>query len=97
MELLLRITPERYPLLKGAAIDVPVLTLTLVISLLTGFLFGLAPVLASSRTSLPHNALKEGGRGSGETIYRSRLRSVLVTAEFALALLLPGNQTYASE
>jgi predicted permease len=88
VRILLRITPDRYPLLKGAAIDLPVLAFTLLISTVTALIFGLVPALILSRASALTNALKEGGRGSGEVFSRSRLRSILVIAEVALALLL---------
>ena len=88
VQTLLRFSPERYPLLKDSAIDATVLAFTLAVSLLTGLIFGLAPALASSRTSALHEALKEGGRGSGEGLSRSRLRSLLVVSEVALALIL---------
>ncbi len=85
---LLAIVPDRYPLLSEASIDGRVLTFTLLVSLATGIIFGLAPALASSRSRALNDALKEGGRGSGESISRARLRSTLVVAEVALALVL---------
>jgi putative ABC transport system permease protein len=88
VRLLLRITPERYPLLNGVTVDVPVLAFTLLLSLVTGIVFGLAPALSLSRGSVLNEALKEGGHGSGESISRARLRSTLVVSEVALALIL---------
>jgi predicted permease len=85
---LLALVPERYPLLKDAAIDAPVLLFTLVTSLLTSVLFGLAPAIVSSRAGGLPNALKEGTRGSGEGSKQIRLLSLLVVAEVALALIL---------
>ncbi|RPJ60639.1 MAG: ABC transporter permease [Acidobacteria bacterium] len=85
---LLTIIPGRYPLLSEASIDGRVLAFTLLVSLATGIIFGLAPALASSRSRALHDALKEGGRGSGESISRARLRSTLVVSEVALALVL---------
>jgi predicted permease len=85
---LLRLVPDRYPLLSDATIDARVLGFTVIVSLLTGIVFGLAPALAASRSSVLSEALKEGGRGSGESIARSRLRSTLVVVEVALALVL---------
>lgn len=84
----LALVPARYPLLKDTTIDAPVLLFTLVVSLVTGLLFGLAPAIVSSRTEDLPNALKEGGRGSGEGFSRHRLLSSLVVAEVALALVL---------
>lgn len=88
VRILLRITPDRYPLLSGASIDLTVLAFTAVLSLATGLIFGLAPALALSRESVLGSALREGGRGSGEATARVRLRSALVVAEVALALVL---------
>jgi putative ABC transport system permease protein len=85
---LLTIVPDRYPLLSDASIDSRVLMFTLLVSLTTGIIFGLAPALASSRSQVLNDALKEGGRGSGESISRARLRSTLVVSEVALALVL---------
>ncbi len=85
---LITLVPERYPLLKDAAIDAPVLLFTLGVSLLTGIAFGLAPAIVSSRTGDLPNALKEGARGAGEGSTKNRLLSSLVVAEVALALVL---------
>ncbi|MGH9343450.1 MAG: FtsX-like permease family protein, partial [Terriglobia bacterium] len=53
----------------------------------TGILFGLAPALQASQTSL-HESLKEGGRVSSEGVARQRVRSLLVIGEVALTLVL---------
>jgi putative ABC transport system permease protein len=63
-------------------IDVPVLAFTLVLSLATGLLFGLAPALTAARVDLTE-PLKEGLQ------HRSgRARSLLVMAEVALSVVL---------
>ena len=67
-------------------INLPVLAFTVGLSVLTGLLFGLAPALQSSKTTLSE-ALKEGGQKSAGAA-RQRLRSVLVVAEVALSLVL---------
>ena len=67
-------------------VDRWVLAFTLVVSSLTGILFGLAPVVSALRGDVS-DPLKEGGRGS--TAGRShRLRHVLVASEVALALVV---------
>ena len=72
---------SRVALLK---IDTTALSFTFALSLLTSVLFGLVPALQLSKFNL-NEALKEGGRTGGS---RSRLRSALVVAEVALAMVL---------
>jgi putative ABC transport system permease protein len=68
-------------------IDKPTLIYTVVISMVTGILFGLAPAIQAARGSL-QEALRDGARGSGSGIKKNRLRSTLVVAEIALSLVL---------
>jgi predicted permease len=75
------------PRLKDFGFDSRVLLFTLLISLVTSLVFGLAPAVDASKPNL-NEALKEGGRGSGGGSSRSRLRSFLVIAEVALAVIL---------
>jgi putative ABC transport system permease protein len=83
--LLLAIAPPSLPRLSEARIDGGVLLFTLLVSLATGILFGLAPALQSSRVGLTAR-LKEGDRGS--TAGHARLRTGLIVSEVALALML---------
>ncbi len=60
---------------------------TVVVSALTGLVFGLAPALQAGRLNLTE-ALRDGARGSGQSGRRARVRNGLVIAEVALALVL---------
>ena len=81
------LNPGNLPRADEIGIDPPVMLFTLLVSLLTGLLFGLAPALHASATDL-HGMLKEGGRGSAGDRGGQGLRRMLVIAEVALALTL---------
>lgn len=68
-------------------IDGTVLIFTLVLSVLTSFIFGLAPAWQASKSDL-NETLKEGGRGNSGGAKQNRVRSLLVISEIALALVL---------
>lgn len=74
------------PFLKSLSLDSSILAFSFGLSLLTGIVFGLAPAIQSSRPDL-NEVLKEGGRSAGGGA-RHRLRSVFVTTEIALAVVL---------
>ena len=75
------------PQLGEVGIHAPVLVFTLVTSLLTSTLFGLAPALTGTRVNVI-NALKQGGRSGSADAHRMRLRNALVVAEVGLSLVL---------
>jgi len=74
--------------LNGSAVtlDARVLVFTLLVSLVTGILFGLAPALRASRVDL-NTALKDSGPRSGERGH-NRTRRLIIVAEIALAFVL---------
>jgi putative ABC transport system permease protein len=77
---------NRMPYLRGLDIDNRILLFTVALSILTGLIFGLAPAWLAARLDL-QSVLKEGGRSIG-ALTRTRLRSLLVVAELALAFVL---------
>jgi putative ABC transport system permease protein len=81
------IAPSGLPRLADIAIDPVVLVFTVAISLLSGLLFGVIPVLKFAKPQLA-GALKEGGRLSSAGRERHRARTALAIAEIALAVVL---------
>src|SRR3954471_19352208 len=79
--------PDSLPRSADVTLDAGALTFTLVIGLLTGAVFGLAPLLhlSADATSM---ALKEGGTRTTAGAGRNRVRRGLVAAEVALAVAL---------
>jgi putative ABC transport system permease protein len=84
---LIAFVSESIPRLKDLNFDSRVLLFTLAISLITSLIFGLAPAIDASKPNL-NEALKEGGRSSSGSAARNKLRSALVIAEVALAVVL---------
>jgi len=83
---LLSLSAGSVPDVGPIAIDRWVLAFTAGVSLLTGILFGLAPVLRVMKFDL-RQTLNEGARGSAGPLHQ-RLGAALVVAEIALAVLL---------
>lgn len=79
--------PAGMPRLEDIGIHPSVLGFTLLISLLVGVLFGLAPSFQASRLSLA-SVLQESSLGSAGGTRRSRGRAVLVVAEVAVTVVL---------
>ncbi|MBV8856909.1 MAG: ABC transporter permease [Acidobacteria bacterium] len=85
--LLVALAPSNIPRIETIGIDARVLGVTFLISLVTGFLFGLAPALQASQVDL-NETLKEGGRTQGAGTAGNRALSLLVVSEVALSLVL---------
>ena len=76
------------PRAGGIGVDSLVLLFALGMSIVTGIVFGLVPAIQATRFDI-REALNEEGRGSGSGgVKHHRMRSALVVAEVALALVL---------
>jgi predicted permease len=87
LQILTRFIPPDVAHADTITIDGKVLVFTLLIALVTGLVFGLAPASQASHFNL-NDTLKEGGRDSGSGPRGKRLRSVLVIAEVAVSFIL---------
>ena len=87
MNALPALMPAGLPRLETIPLDARVFSFTLLVSLVTGLVFGVAPLVEGSGLHLTE-ALKEGGRGMAGGTRSGRLRHVLITAEIALSLVL---------
>jgi predicted permease len=79
--------PESLPRIAEIGLNWKVIGFALLLAIVTGLLCGLAPAFAALRTSL-NDTLKEGGRTGFAGGRHARLRSALVVAEIAIALVL---------
>jgi len=82
---LVRHLPTDLPRISEITLDGRVLIFTSLVSLMTGMVFGLAPLFQSRQVSA-NDALKESGRAVATG--QSRLRSALIAGQFAIALVL---------
>ncbi len=79
--------PAGFPRAAEIRLDPWVFLFTLLVTVVTGLLFGLVPALTASRTDL-QQSLREGGRNASGSSRQSRLRNVLVVGETGLACVL---------
>ena len=87
LALALHIGADAIPRLADVRIDAGVLLFNLVVSLVTGCLFGLAPLVDLRRHSVSQVLKKESGTSSPGAA-QLRFRRLLVASEFALAIVL---------
>jgi len=85
MPVLMAMAPPVLSSFKEVTIDRGVLLFGLIVSVLTGVIFGLTPAFQASSAN-PNDSLGEGERGS--TAAHNRSRSVLITTEVGLTLVL---------
>jgi predicted permease len=81
------VLPETLPLISEIGLDWQVVAFAFGLAIVTGVICGLAPAFAAIRTSV-NDTLKEGGRTGSSGGGHARLRSALVVAEIAIALVL---------
>jgi putative ABC transport system permease protein len=83
----IRFLPETLPRMNDIHVNWAVAAFALGLGLATGLLCGIAPAFAAMRTKV-NDTLKEGGRTGSAGAGHARLRSALVVAEVAVALVL---------
>ncbi|HEU5130864.1 MAG TPA: FtsX-like permease family protein, partial [Pyrinomonadaceae bacterium] len=84
VQLILYMSPTGIPRSREIGLDWTVLAFTLVVSFVTGIIFGLLPAIQAGDVDV-HETLKESGRGTSS---RQWLRSFLVVGEVATTLVL---------
>ena len=84
---LVKFGPQQIPQFATNSADIHVLLFVLMVSVLTGLTFGILPARKASFANTSE-VLKEGHRGATDGLHRGRLRSLLVTSEFAFAVIL---------
>ena len=91
MRALLAMNPGNIPRIGAAGarvgVDWIVLSFTLLVSLVTGILFGVVPAVQAARSDL-NSAIKESSGRSGSGFRQNKARAVLVVVEMGLALVL---------
>lgn len=87
VDLLRSIVPAEVPRAATIAVDIRVLATTGILAVLAGVAFGMAPVVKFSRPTIA-GALNQAERTSSATLRTKVLRSTLLVAEVALAVVL---------
>jgi putative ABC transport system permease protein len=87
LRLLLAANPNAIPRTAEIGLDTPVLGFTLLVAVVTGLVFGLVP-LAHIGRDRASQAMRESSARTTAGTARARMRSVLVVAEVALAVVL---------
>jgi predicted permease len=92
VQALIRTQSDSYPLLRNVSLDASVLVFSLLLSVLTGVAFGIAPALAMVREGSFWNvlagSLKEASANVSGSRSSRRVRGLLVVSEVALSLML---------
>ena len=87
LNVLKRFIPPNISQVHAIGIDTKVLLFTIVVSIVTGLLFGLAPATQMASANL-NDTLKEGGRDAAGGHHGNRIRGFLIISEVAVSFLL---------
>ena len=87
LDALMKLVTQNIPRLDHAQLDWQVLSFTLLLAIMTCFVFGLIPAWHASKPDL-HSALEQSGRTSGPGGRRLRLRQSLVVFQVSMAVML---------
>jgi predicted permease len=87
LDALVRLAADTLPRAESIRLDATVVAFAVAVSIATGFLFGLAPAVRSTRTSLRDDLSDAAGRSSAGAA-RHRTLDLLIAAEIALSLVL---------
>ena len=87
LDALMKLVTQNIPRLDHAQLDWQVLSFTLLLAIMTCFVFGLIPAWHASKPDL-HTALEQSGRTSGPGGRRLRLRQSLVVFQVSMAVML---------
>src|SRR5262249_40816080 len=87
VKLLIKLAPGNIPRLNEVGLDRNVAAFTILLSLLTAVIFGLAPAMRLSGHGFAQ-ALKEAGRGPGGGLRQTTSRKILVSGEIAVSVVL---------
>jgi predicted permease len=87
IKVMLKMMPVEIPRIENASIDGGVLAFVLLVSVVTGLLFGAFPAWRLSRIA-PASALREGGRSLAGGKAQHRLHNSLVVTQTAIGMVL---------
>jgi predicted permease len=87
VKVLVSLLPSDFPRAQDIHVSAPVLAFTILITVVTGILFGLAPAFQAAGAD-PREGLQKGGRATTGSRRQRRLRDALVVAEVSLACVL---------
>lgn len=82
------LAPADFPRVDNVQVDLRVLTVAVFLSVLTGLLTGLAPIIGVARVDLARAFRGEGASGAVAHVLKARTRSLLLAAESAFAVVL---------